>query len=320
MKTLNTVAKNAEDEVYSILSTDNHVYRPWQLIDYELEPLRLQVTESELVSYLQVDAFVRPGFEVTDEVVVIPHIFVKIDGKHPDLVKNLKKIRKIKPEKVMFIDNILLMNRKPMSEFFKTRPEWYDDENGINIHHAMSENLDSLMILKPKYRENYLKAVDRVIKSVRDGSVLIKKPTARVMLETLIYNNTKVVEMYHDFDYQYMVPKFVIEIEKDKTSNIYAVLRMMLMSELGFDVVVIEEEGYSSIENILSEDEFDIYTIRDVDSHVDISDDLKNEGKKKKEHSGFAIFGYVLLAIIILAFLSVIPMMILGVNIFHAFF
>ncbi len=309
MKTLNTAAKNAENEVYSLLSAENHIYRPWQLIDYNVEPLRLQVTKDEIISYIQVDAFVRPGFTISENSVDIPHLFIKIDGEYKELINSLKKIKKIKPEKVTFIDNVLLINKKPLTSFFATKPSWYDDETGIDVDKAMEENIDSLMILKPKYRENYLKAADRVIKNVNSGAILVNKPTIRVMMETLIYNNTKVVEMFHDFDYQYMIPKFVISIDSEKTANVYAVLRMMLMSELGFDVIVMDKEGYSSIENLLSADEFDVYSIRDVDTLIDIEKNdkfkKKKDKKNKKKNLIIGLFFFLILLIMMITFINV---------------
>ncbi len=291
MKTLNTTAKNAEEEIYTILSTDNHIYRPWQLIDYNIDPVRLKVTESEIVSYMQVDAFVRPGFSVKEPDVSMPHLFLKIDGQYEGIEQKINEIKKIKPEKVLVIDNVLLVNKSPITSFFKNRPDWYDENNGIDIKNAMKENISTLMKLKPKYRENYFMAVDRVIKSVKNGSILAKQPTIRVILETLIYNNSKVVEMYHDFDYQYMVPKFLVKITGKKSLSTYAVLRMMLMSELGFDVIILDYNGYSSIENILSKKEFDFYTTRDVDMQRDI-------GNKPKKDKGFKLSKKLIFALI----------------------
>lgn len=319
MKTLNTAAKNAENEVYSLLSAENHIYRPWQLIDHNIQPLRLQVTKEEITSYLQVDAFVRPGFLIEHNTVDVPHLFVKIDGDYPELMKSLKKIQKIKPEKVTFIDNVLLINKKPITSFFTTKPDWYDDEQGIDIDKAMEETIDSLMLLKPQYRKNYLKAVDRVIKSVSKGSILIKNPTSRVILETLIYNNRKVVEMFHDFDYQYMVPKLVINIDSEKMVSIYAVLRMMLMSELGFDVIVMEKEGYSSLENILSSTEFDIYCIRDIDTITDTLNSDEKERKKGKEKS-LKVVGVFFLFITLITLLFATSFVIFGLSISNIFF
>ncbi len=300
MKTLNTNAKNAKDEVYKILSSENHVYRAWQLIDYKIDPLRLKVTDSEIVNYLQVDAFVRPGFTVTVDTATLPHLFVKIDGYYSGVVESLKQIHEVKPEKVTMIDKVELVNKKPITTFLKTKPTWYDDEAGINIDLALKENFNSLLKLKPSYRENYLEAINRVIEKVNNGAMLVKKPTSRVILETLIYNNSAVVEMYHDYDYQYMVPKFMVKIAAGKSVNVYAVLRMMLMNELGFDVVVLDELGYSTIENILSADEFDVHTIREADSQTDIP--FKEKRQKRDVKSKMKMTGIFLTIVMVLAF------------------
>lgn len=262
MKKIDTQAYVAEQAVEKILSVENHVYRPWQLSKHELEPQRLVSAKDEFARYLEVDAFVRPGFEVKDNRVSVSHLFCKVDGDCRDIIRDIEKLKESNSERIAIHKSFNLINSKPRTAFFAEKPSWFNDETGeINVAEAQSQTLTALGQLRPSYRQTYLEAVNRVMKAVREGELLINPPTPRVMLETLIYNSTLIVDMFHHFDYQYMVPKFIIEDRDNKTPNAYAALRLLLMNELSFDILVCSEEAYSSIENIIEADNYELYIL-----------------------------------------------------------
>lgn len=262
MKKIDTQAYVAEQAVEKILSVENHVYRPWQLSKHELEPLRLVSAKDEFAKYLEVDAFVRPGFEVKDNRVSVSHLFCKVDGNCKDILRDLEKLKESNAEKIAIHKGFNLINSKPRTAFFAEKPTWFDDETGkINVEVAQTQTLSALGQLRPSYRKTYLEAVNRVIDAVQNGELLVNPPTPRVILETLIYNSTLIVDMFHHFDYQYMVPKFVIEDTDNKTPNAYAALRLLLMNELSFDILICSEEAYSSIENIIEADNYELYIL-----------------------------------------------------------
>lgn len=280
MKTVDTKPYQAQKAVEKLLNAQNNIYRPWQLHKHLMEPIRLVSTKDEFVKYLFVDSFVRPGFSVEDDLVQIPHLFCKIDGKTDEIVYELQKLKRANPDKVEILHNFNLMNKKPVTSFFETKPDWYDDETDIDIEKAFADTLNSIGHLRPKYRYNFLLAVNRVLKSIKSGSLLVNVPTPRVILETLIYNSTLIVDMYHKFDYQFMVPKFVVIDEEQYGLNPYGALRLMLMNELSFDIIIASKNSYSSIENIISPDEYELYiadddTFSSVDSFNSSNSDKK---------------------------------------------
>lgn len=294
LKTVDTKAYAAQQALDKLLNADNHIYKPWQLHKHSLEPLRLMSTKEEFSQYLFVDAFIRPGFEVKDDKVFVPHLFCKLDGDASEVIAEIRKLEKANPGKVEILYGFNQMNKKPITSFFETKPSWYDEETGLDVDKAMSSTLNSLGHLRPEYRRNYLQAVKRILESVSEGQLQLNPPTPRVILETLIYNSTIVVDMYHRFDYQYLVPKMLVIDRVEQGINAYGALRLMLMNELSFDIVISSEECYSSIENVLSPDSYELYIIGESDD-LGLSNGERPQSKKRRRRKmiGYGVFAFL---------------------------
>lgn len=297
MKTIDTQAYVAEQAVEKILSVENHVYRPWQLSKHEIEPMRLVCAKDEFAKYLEVDAFVRPGFEVKDNKVTISHLFCKVDGSCKSIISDIEKLKQNNEEKIVIHKSFNLINSKPITSFFAEKPYWFNDELGkIDVEEAMTQTLSSLGQLRPSYRKTYLEAINRVLTAVRNDELLVNMPTPRVILETLVYNSTLIVDMFHHFDYQYMVPKFVIIDSDNKPVNAYAALRLLLMNELSFDILICSEDSYSSLENIIEADNYELYIMDEK------KDTAQAEKSNKSLRNKFLIFSFVALTLAYILF------------------
>ncbi len=293
MKIIDTKAHQAKQAMDKLLNAENNIYKPWQLHKHSLSPIRLVTTKEEFSVYLFLDAFVRPGFEVEDGVAQIPHLFCKLDGSVDDMIIELQKLKRANSEKVEILHGFNKMNKKPTTSFFETKPGWYDDETGIDIDAAFMDTINSLGHLRPKYRYNFLEAVNRVLEAVKSDALLINPPTPRVVLETLIYNSAIVVDMYHRFDYQFMVPKFIVIDSSQYGLNPYGALRLMLMNELGFDVVIVSKDSYSSIENVISPDEYELYIVGDDEGALFL--DKETPEKSKNKLKNYFAYGFIFL-------------------------
>lgn len=254
MKTYKTAAHSAEEELGKYMGPEARIYKPWQLEKHQLEPVRIEGTVDDVLLLAQANAYVRPNFNVDEQKVEVPCLMAKLNGDIDGIYLDMKTLKTEHPELIEVYQGFALMAKPPKKTPLRKRPQWFSEENGIDLELALKADIPSLEILRPAYKKNYLRAVNRVLKVIRSDDFLSEKPTGREVLETLLFNSNKIIKMYHHFDYQYMNPKLVIYDTKRPTVTTFAVLRMLMMHALGFDVFVLSESGYSSTENYLSKE------------------------------------------------------------------
>lgn len=265
IKTYTTVAQEAEQELDTLLGHENRIYKPWQLEAHDIEPIRLITTVDEMLMLVYANAYVRPHFEVDDAKVVVPSFFCKLNGAIDGFVADVKAKAKLMPDQIALYQGFQKINRKPRTGMLNKKPKWFDDTRGILIEEALKADIDSIRMLKPTYQRQYLMAINRVLDIVKAGHYTGPNPGNRVILETLIYNCQPIVSMLHTYDYQYTIPKFVIVDDHKKRPNEFAALRLLFMHALSFDVFVLSESGFSSIENLLDPNVYSVYGLTQRD-------------------------------------------------------
>ncbi len=248
-----TNAQRAEEELSGIIGADKHIYKPWQLEDYTLETVHLQGTIDDFMLLFDCANYTRPKFEVADDTVYAPNFFVKLNGAVEGFELDVKALSKRRGDIVANYSSFQKMATAPRHRPFKGRPEWFTEDDRIDVAAALKKPLGNIRHLRPAYQKNYLMAINRVLEIVNSDDFLPSKPTGRDVLETLLFNSNKIIRMYHNFDYQYLAPKFVVTDNNSFTISTYAVIRLLMMHALGFDVVIVSKDGYASIENYLSE-------------------------------------------------------------------
>lgn len=265
IKTYTTVAQEAEQELDTLLGHENRIYKPWQLEAHDIEPVRLITTVDEMLMLTYANAYVRPHFEVDDSRVVVPSFFCKLNGAIEGFVADAKAKAKHLPEQIALYQGFQKINRKPKTGFLNKKPKWFDDERGILIEEAIKADIESIRILKPTYQRQYLMAINRVLEIVKAGQYHGPNPGNRVILETLIYNCKPIVSMLHTYDYQYTIPKFIVVDDHKKRPNEFAAIRLLFMHALSFDVYVLSDSGFSSIENLFAADTYSVYGLTQRD-------------------------------------------------------
>lgn len=265
IKTYTTVAQEAEQELDSLLGHENRIYKPWQLEAHDIEPIRLITTVDEMLMLVYANAYVRPHFEVDDVKVVVPAFFCKLNGAIDGFVADVKAKAKLMPDQIALYQGFQKINRKPRTGMLNKKPKWFDDTKGILIEEALKADIESIRILKPSYQRQYLMAVNRVLEIVKAGHYLGPNPGNRIILETLIYNCQPIVSMLHTYDYQYTIPKFVVVDDHKKRPNEFAMIRLLFIHALSFDVFVLSDSGFSSIENLLDPNVYSVYGLTQRD-------------------------------------------------------
>jgi hypothetical protein len=259
MKTYSTTAYEAEKELDNLLGHENRIYKPWQLDNHLMEPVKIKATTDEMLLLTFANAYVRPSFEASETKVQVPNLFCKLNGAVHGFLLDMKAKAKQYPDLIAVYQGYQKMNRKPRTNFLSKKPSWFNDTLGINVDQALKDDIKGIKHLKPMYQRAYLHAINRVLNLVRTSAFTGEAPTSREVLETLLYNSRKITEMMHAFDYQYTVPKFTVIDNQKKSASPYAVVRLLMMNALGFDVFIVSEDGYSSLENYVSNEIVDVH-------------------------------------------------------------
>ncbi len=265
IKTYKTVAQEAEQELDTILGHESRIYKPWQLENHDLEPIRLLTTVDEMLMLTYASAYVRPHFEVSETTVVIPSFFCKLNGAVEGFVLDAKSKSKQMPSLIAYYQGFQKISRKPKTSYLNKKPKWFNDDTGINIKEALNANIDSIKMLKPAYQKQYLLAINRVLQMMKTGGYVGTHPGNRLILETLLYNCRPIVSMLHAYDYQYTVPKFIVHDDHKRRPNEFAAIRLLFMHALSFDVFVLSDGAYSSIENFYADSIYSIHQLTQRD-------------------------------------------------------
>ncbi len=275
-----TPARRAEDELNQLIGRQNRIYKPWQLENFLIKPVQINGTVDDVLLLTKCSAYLRPQFNIEDNCVAIPNLFAKLNGNVKGFYLDMKKLSKDNPQIVTLYSTFKKMAKAPRKTPLSGRPSWFNKETGIDVEAALAANIANIKVLRPIYQKNYLMAINRVLAHVKSNNYIAQKPTERDVLEVLLFNSNKIIRMYHNFDYQHINPKFIVEEDKGYSISAYAVLRLLMMVELGFDVFILSESSYASIENYLSDELCKSYTI--TEKELVYSDVLQKRSKVKR--------------------------------------
>lgn len=259
MKVYQTVTKEADVELDQLLGKENRIYKPRQLNEMNINPIRLSTTSDELALYLYESAYIRPEFKVEGNVVQIPCFFAKVEG-HIEQYISAARDYSAKHNKLIVISSGYHMLERRGLLMGLDKNIFVDGK--LNVNMAMDNS--KLSFLKPEKRLNYLNAINRILEWIDMG--IVDKPenseTKEELVEIFLNNNQKIVEMFHEYDYQETPPKYIINVMQRRKPNVLAVYRMLLMHALGFDVIIVSDKGYSGVENYLKPVYYDSHNVR----------------------------------------------------------
>lgn len=291
MKVYQTVTKEADLELDELLGKENRIYKPKQLNELDINTIRLSTTSDELALYLYESAYIRPEFKVEGNVVQIPCFFVKIEGDVNRYLESAKDFASKHNKLASVTTGYHMLERRGV---LTGLPKEMISGGRVNVEEGM--NVEKLSFLKPEKRKNYLNAVNKVLEWIDMG--IVERPenteSNEELIEIFLNNNQKIVEMFHEYDYQETPPKYIINVAQRRKPNVLAVYRMLLMHALGFDIVIASDKGYSGIENYLKPVYYDSHSIQ---KNVDI----QPEGNIKKV--GFKNIAFYVAIIIVLLFI-----------------
>lgn len=247
-----TNVKKAQNELDNLLGKESLIYKDNNLEECKIETIRLSSTLEEFILLLFEKAYIRPAFEINNEVVKIPYFLSVIDGNINDFLKKLDKYILKNRKNVVYQVNYTMLNRKVNIKYFDLTV--FD---GMRISDKLLE-CDKISFLRKEKRRNYIDAINKLLEYESMG-LIPKYDNKLELVENLFYNNDKVIEMYHNFDYKNTPPKYFINIVSKYKPDIIAIHKIIFMNLLGFDVILITESGYDSFDSFISSDCYDRY-------------------------------------------------------------
>ncbi len=298
MKKVKTEAAKVEAELNDVLGEENRIHKNYLLEYRKIEAVQIEGIVDDILLLLFEPNYLRPAFKVETENATIASIFCKITGNVGDLLADFKYWQAQGLSEVYINKGYKGIAKMPHKHAFRTRPKWYSKEKGIDVDLALKSDLAYLNLLSPAYRRNYLEAINNVLLFFKNGEFNFSVPTDREILEILMYNSNRIIKMFHQYDYHKHAPKFVVDESGKKMITPFAIVRLLMMQNLGFDVILLSADGFASVENYLSVDDCPVYRLTEKEKKYSIT-----YQRKQKFLQNLLKFGSLLLAVIIVLML-----------------
>ncbi|MFZ5967378.1 MAG: YceG family protein [Bacillota bacterium] len=281
MSRYETVASKAQDEIRKMLSPEDHVFRPWQVVDYDLEKNTLKTTIDEVGLLYEKPAYLRPGFYVENETVYVPNLFIKLSGKHFDILHMFSEESSSKKHRAIY-NSIEEFSSQEHQRYHKTNSKIDDvlTEGLLDKEKLYGSDIYKYVFVKKQYQDIIVDKINFIVKNKE--SIFKKNVDTRnkyKMINALLSIDEQLILLFHDFDFQYGIPSVIIYDEEYKSFTDKDAYVLALLNLLGLDIIIISQNGYANIENILNEDLFTIYYPEKIDN----SREIEKKPKKKQE-------------------------------------
>lgn len=258
-----TVGAQASKRISEELLNDAGFIKPWQLQDRKVKSLLLSSTVDEISIYWKQPSKLRPGFVFDNQSVQIPVFFSKINGIYNDNKEYMNFVNSIRDsEDVYFMEfdgNINDFTKEFTKEAFSL--SFVINSNGVIDKKAvLSDSTYSISTLNINQKTLVLEKIEEVI----ENDMFIEKLNKEDIIKglyTSLHMNKKFVHMINNFDYALINPKLVMYMKNSFIFNKEIVFLMLLLSKLGFDIILLCPSGESCIENIINNQLVDVHRL-----------------------------------------------------------
>ncbi|MEX6587108.1 YceG family protein [Paraclostridium bifermentans] len=287
-----TVGAEASKRISEELLNDSGFIKPWQLQDRSIKNLLLSSTIDEVVIYWNQPIKLRPGFRFDKNIVQVPVFFSKINGIYNDTKEYMNFINSLRCcDEVFFIeydDNINHFSKKFTKEAFSLSFV-LNTEGKIDKKAILDDKNYSISTLNANQQNMILDKIEEVLISeiFLDG---LNREDRIKGLYSALYMNRRFVHMINNFDYSLLNPKLIIYLGKSLVFDKEIVFLMVLLSKIGFDIVILTPGGENCIENIINNQLVDIHRLDKMVYDFKLSSLQEDESLFKKlfgKRSGF---------------------------------
>ncbi len=287
--TVETFAFQAERSMETIMVENYNFIKPWQFENYEVKSVTLKTTYEEMLTLWGTEAKSRAGFRVVSNTVYIPNIFAKINGTDAKLQvywTNMLKLLKEKSEFAIFIDKMPFAKQAVKSFDYRILV----NTNGLFDKEKVKNCSDyTLAYLKASIQDMILEKANELIQKdffTFNMDVNIKTK----VLATLLNLDKEILRMLHKFDYPFTAPKVLIYHNTASTFSAEDYITIAFLDSVGFDIAIFTPAGYSSIENGIKRNLFDVHKLEEIVFDLGLSGEIRREVKRRQAGSQEGLF------------------------------
>lgn len=262
-----TVAEKASSELNQILHADGtYLFKPWQFRDYIPQSITLQSTYDEVNLITREKAFIRPSFAVENQTIYIPTIFAKILGISKERKKYWQKFQELAQKELVFVSHTF-----PFSNEVKGNQQYHFQHASSNGKLAPEKMLPTNWWKYKHLPEGLQLGVATAIsRYVEKGQLKLKQGESLEELKQYLFAQAmdipdEILQLLQKFDYSQDVPKIVL-FNNGKSGDITRAdcARLLLLNEIGFDIILFNPTGQNDIELHIDSSLFDSHWLEEI--------------------------------------------------------
>lgn len=240
---ITTVARQAEQELDTILYQDSGFYRNQQYQKAEIATL--QPTYEEISILWDEEVKYRPGFSTAEDIVTLPVLLEKVcgvkDGVANAYWNNMKKL--LTPDTIFIQKLPWIMEPSPAQPFavrFLRNGKLLRED--IKAHKTYSYG-----ILRPAMQEHLLDQLQRLL-DLKLISGTYQNGTEYTIISRALYLPKEVLRLIQKFDFTRKNPKLIFVLSTEETLSLEDSITVAFLHLVGFDILFFVPTGYQSIE------------------------------------------------------------------------
>ena len=284
-----TVGAQASKKISDELLNDSGFIKPWQLQNRNIKSLLLSSTVDEVDIYWNEPLKLRPGFKFDNELVTLPVFFTKIDGVYRDLDEYYSLLEKLQVKDfsyfIQYDDNIRALT-KPFTREGYNLSFFISNDGKLNKKSIIKEKCFSISNLSLRWQEIILDKVEESILSDMFIEGLTKDDIVKGLYSVLNMNE-RFVYLINSFDYASINPKLIIYIEKMRMFTKEIVFLLLVLSKIGFDIIIFTPGGVNCIENVINNQIVDIHRLDVINYNLKYMSNKHNINKTNKSVGSF---------------------------------
>lgn len=263
-----TVAYRSSRQLQDVLQQEGTpIYKPWQFNDHIPNALTLKTTYDELFLIAKEKAFVRPDFHAGMEEITIPNVFAQVTGMSKNKKEYWNRIHRL-----MEIEQTRVLRHFPFST-----------EEDIDYTVYYREVLNNKGVIDPEMLRrstiwlyghlpiNRQRAIAAAIARICKIPKLVAMPSESIE-DVKLYLFTQATNLSEEglkwiqvFDYAQTVPKLLLFHSED--SGILSrsdAAKLLLLNEIGFDIIIYNPPGYASVEQYIEKEAYDMHMLDEM--------------------------------------------------------
>ncbi|MGN1106097.1 MAG: YceG family protein [Huintestinicola sp.] len=278
-----TVAYSAERELDTALYGGDTIFRDRQFD--KMDSAVLKTTLDEIFILWDQPSKFRSGFAVRGDRVVVPTIFAKINGVDDgDLKAYWRQVEDMITPFTTYIIKAPSYKHPPanmLSSYSRFVSGTKIDtaslmKSPLNKYGFLSESLQELIF-------------EKMQACAEDGMLELDDPAESVcyIIHAALNLDRSVLRSLQKYDFTKDIPKFVVVDAIEEPFSKLECVQLLLLSYLGFDVLILSPSGYRDIEAYVSNDAFETHTLNEFKYNVSVPRfKTPDEAKYQKQKNG----------------------------------